>query len=264
MFSWKRQRKEEPEAEAALRGAAAGGPSSAAHDPCGDCAEPDTPTAAVPGPSSLCPAPSIELASMDCAASSSAVAAAAACRGPALALERASVRTKAAFFEALISVQRTTDSTAAHQQQPSYPAAAAGDDAAAALVACSSRGSDVVSGNNATSACSGASSSGGGGGGGAGGQGEVCIQLRLPHPPAPPPRAAGGRYGSVAEMEALIEALQAQLAVSERQRQAAVDACARRVRHRAAGLGGGGSGCSRSALLVSACQPASQARPSLP
>lgn len=112
------------------------------------------------------------------------------------------------------SLQCTAEGT----QQHSYPAASASCDAPAALAACSSTSSGYE-----------------GGGEGGGGYSEVHIQLRLPHPA--PPRPAGGRYGGVAEMEALIEALQAQLAVSERQRQAALDAYARRVRC--------GEGCGR-------------------
>lgn len=58
------------------------------------------------------------------------------------------------------------------------------------------------------------------------GYSEVQLVVRMPRA-APAP--GGGRYGSIGEMEALIEQLQGLLEVKERQRQAAVDAYNRRV-----------------------------------
>lgn len=55
---------------------------------------------------------------------------------------------------------------------------------------------------------------------------EVQLVLRMPRA-APPP--GGGRFGSISEMEALIEQLQGLLEAKERQRQVAVDAYNRRV-----------------------------------
>ena len=58
------------------------------------------------------------------------------------------------------------------------------------------------------------------------------MVLRMPHAAAaaPPAAPSSSRYGSAREMEVLIDALHAQLELKERQRQAAVDAYARRVR----------------------------------
>jgi hypothetical protein len=60
---------------------------------------------------------------------------------------------------------------------------------------------------------------------------EVHLLLRMPRPNSHPPAlSASSKYGGVAEMEELVERLQAALEVKEAQRKAAVDALARRVR----------------------------------
>lgn len=56
---------------------------------------------------------------------------------------------------------------------------------------------------------------------------EVHMVIRLPLP-RNSSSSSGGKYGSAAEMEALIEQLQGALLLKERERKAAADACARR------------------------------------
>lgn len=107
-------------------------------------------------------------------------------------------------------------------QHCSYPSSSGdGGDAHMLFADVSSRGGDDAAGVAAGAAA-----------GAGGGYSEVHMVLRMPHPvaPAQPQQPACGRYGSVAEMEALIEHLQGALALKEQQRQAAADAYARRVR----------------------------------
>lgn len=130
-------------------------------------------------------------------------------------LERASVRTKAAYFEALIHSNTTAHIVcsadgAQHCHNFGCPPGAddEGDEAA-------------VDGwlQDAGAASSSA------------GYSEVHMILRMPRA-APPQQVqpAAGPYGTAEEMEALIEQLRGELSLKEQQRQAAVEAYMRRTR----------------------------------
>ncbi|KAL4425862.1 hypothetical protein ABPG75_009878 [Micractinium tetrahymenae] len=240
MFGWKRQRKEEESAPAPAPAAGCIVPAQldCSISPLGsspaavvDAALLSTDSAA----SSLCSEPcsedegagpcSIELAARG-AAGPMALTPAEPQAGPSSSSSSStcSVRAKAAFFEALIRcnttahIQCSADGGACCS---SYCSSGAGSPAALEMLPApgSSGGSAAGSQAAAMQAVSQEAWQ-------EEGFSEVQLVLRLPRG-APPP--GGGRFGSVAEMEALIEQLQGLLEAKERQRQAAVDAYHRRT-----------------------------------
>lgn len=287
MFSWKRQRKEEPEAApppgSSPTAVVAAASVSAASSDADEAAEPATPAAScgsssvfAVAPSAAGPGSSIELAARGSGTGGAAVAATS--RLP-LVLERASVRTKAAYFEALIHSNTTAHVVVSVGAPFADPAAGGGTCRAACLLSCGAPFPTHFSAHlvqspqctaEGTQHCSYPSSSGGdvsmlqpayssgdaimlqpdssGDEDEQGGFSEVHMVLRMPR--GQPRPAVSGRYGGVAEMEALIEALQGQLELKEQQRKAAVDAYARRVRWAGKGCAWGGwaGGCVRSAV----------------
>lgn len=222
MFSWKRQRKDDgPQRSSSA--AASGVPAAACEVEA--VLEPPTPSviaarpaaAAAPAGSATAAAAAVALAGPPGA--SIELAARASDSGVAAVLERASVRTKAAYFEALIHsntalhVQCSADGT--HCSDFCCPAVAASDGEEAGMAGPWLQESSAASGSS----------------GSGGGYSEVHMVLRMPraapqHAQQPTP----GRYGTAEEMESLIERLQDELSLKEQQRQAAVEAYRRRVR----------------------------------
>ncbi|PSC73855.1 putative beta-1,3-galactosyltransferase 16 isoform X1 isoform B [Micractinium conductrix] len=253
MFSWKRQRKEEePARQPKLAAAAAYTP--LACSPAGVTSLPSSaPSSARSSDDDVgTPKAGMLAPGVDESGSGGSRGGAAGLSGrsielaelapPRLGLQRAcSVRQKAAYFEALIRCNHTTthvqcDEAGARCTSLLDPSAGAAPGGSLARLPAPLPPAGVVGSSDVqmlrADSCGLEASASFSDEAGAwaeeeGGFSEVQLVLRVPRGAAAPP--VGGKYGSVADMEALIEKLQAALDLKERQRKAAADAYARRA-----------------------------------